>query len=98
MTVGRRAGYRDALVGAGLVACLPLVVLCTFWLLPFSSSVVIKTLSIEFGTSMLAFSLLWLPWPRLPAALLLVFPGILAATLISTANLDRTIAASYVGF
>jgi diguanylate cyclase (GGDEF)-like protein len=97
-TVGRRAGHRDVLLGAGLVACLPLVVLCTSWLLPSSGSSVIRTLSIEFGASVLAFSLLWLPWPRLPATLLLVFPGILAATLISTANLDRAMAASYVGF
>lgn len=95
---GRRAGYRDALLGAGLVACLPLVVLCTFWLLPSSGSIVVRTLLIELGASLLAFSLLFLPWPRLPAALLVVFPGILAATLISTATLDRTITASYIGF
>jgi diguanylate cyclase (GGDEF)-like protein len=94
----RRAGYRDALIGAGLVTCLPLVVLCTFWLLPSSGSAVVRTLSIEFGASVLAFLLLWLPWPRLPVALLLVFPGILATALVFTANLDRTIAASYVGF
>jgi diguanylate cyclase (GGDEF)-like protein len=34
----------------------------------------------------------------MPTTLLLVFPGILGATLIATANLERTITPSYVGF
>jgi len=95
---GRRAGRRDALLGAGLVCSLPLVVICTVWLLSPSYGALASTLAIDLGASLLALSLLWLPWSRLPALLLVVFPGIVAATLISTASLDRKVAASYAGF
>ena len=74
------------------------MVICTFWLLPPNHDAVAWTLAIAIGASLLALSLLWLPWHRLPTPLLLVFPGILAATLIATANLERSITASYVGF
>jgi diguanylate cyclase (GGDEF)-like protein len=94
----RPAGRRDALTGAALVCLFPLVVICTFWLLPHSNGTVAWTLSIGVVASLLALSLLWLPWHRLPAWLLLIFPGILATTLIGTANIERTITASYVGF
>jgi len=92
------AGRRDALTGAGLVCLLPLVVICTFWLLPRNEGTVEWTLAIGLGASVFALSLLWLPWQRLPASLLLVYPAILAATLIATANLEKTITGSYVGF
>jgi diguanylate cyclase (GGDEF)-like protein len=97
-TPGRAAGRRDALTGAALVCLLPLVVISTSWVLPPNDGTVAWTLAIGVGASLLALSLLWLPWHRLPASLLLVFPAILAATLIATANLERTITASYVGF
>ena len=92
----RRAGRRDAALGAALVGFPPLAVVCTFWLLaPRSRGV---TLAIDLGASILAVALLALPWTRLPAAALLVFPSIVGATLLATASLDRTLAASYVGF
>ena len=56
------------------------------------------TLAIGIGAGLLALSLLWLPWYRMSASLLLVFPGILAAAIVATANLEGTITASYVGF
>jgi diguanylate cyclase (GGDEF)-like protein len=95
---GRVAGPRDARTGAGLVCLLPLVVVCTFWLLPPNHGTVAWTLAIGAGASLLSLSLLWLPWYRMSTTLLLVFPGILGATLIATANLERTITPSYVGF
>jgi diguanylate cyclase (GGDEF)-like protein len=95
---GRTAGRRDALTGAGLVCLLPLVVICTFWLLPPNNGTVVWTLAIGIGASLFALSLLHLPWHRLPPSLLLIFPAILGATLIATANLERTVTASYVGF
>jgi diguanylate cyclase (GGDEF)-like protein len=94
----RRASSRDALLGVGLVASLPVVVICTFSLLPPTHGSVAWSLVTELGASLLAIALLWLPWPRLPALLLMVFPGILAASLIATASLDRSLTASYVGF
>ncbi len=77
---------------------LPLVVVCTFWLLPSEGGSILATLGIELFATAIAMSLLWLPWARLPASLLMVFPGILALSLISTAHLQRDLAASYVGF
>ena len=97
-TSGRTAGRRDAVTGVALVGLLPLVVACTFWLLPSNGGTVAWTMAIGIGASLLALLLLKLPWHRLPALLLLVFPGILAGTLIATANLERTITPSYVGF
>jgi diguanylate cyclase (GGDEF)-like protein len=94
---GRRAAPRDALLGAGLVGSLPIAVVCTFWLQR-STGPIAGTLAIEISASLLALVLVFLPWSRLPASLLLIFPGILAAALISTAHLDRSLAASYVGF
>jgi diguanylate cyclase (GGDEF)-like protein len=94
----RRAGRRDAALGAGLVGFLPLAVVSTFWLLAPRNSDLGATLAIDLGASILAVALLSLPWTRLPAAALLVFPSIVGATLLATASLDRTLAASYVGF
>jgi diguanylate cyclase (GGDEF)-like protein len=94
----RRAGRRDAALGAGLVGFLPLAVVSTYWLLAPRSSSLGATLAIDLGASILAVTLLSLPWTRLPAAALLVFPSIVGATLLATASLDRTLAASYVGF
>jgi diguanylate cyclase (GGDEF)-like protein len=94
---GRRAAPRDALLGAGLVGALPIVVGCTFWLTSSVGSIP-STLAIEFGATLLALTLLLLPWSRLPASLLLIFPGIVAATLVASAGVDRTVSASYVGF
>ena len=92
----RRAGRRDAALGAALVGFPPLAVVCTFWLLaPWNLG---ATLAIDLGAGILAVALLALPWTRLPAAALLVFPSIVGATLLATASLDRTLAASYVGF
>src|ERR1700733_1423008 len=82
----RKADRRDALLGACLVVSLPLVVISTLWLLPFSGKAVDRSVAIELAASLLAFTLLCLPWPRLPAPALLVFPGILAVVLISTAH------------
>jgi diguanylate cyclase len=81
-----------------MVACLPLVVLCTFWLVPSRGNDVLVTLVIELVASAFAYSLVWLPWTRLPASLLMVFPGILALALISTAHFEQSMASSYVGF
>src|SRR3984957_12248706 len=94
----RRAGRRDAALGAGLVGFLPLAVVSTFWLLAPGNSGLGATLAIDVGASILAVALLGLPWARLPAAALMVFPSIVGATLLATASLDRTLAASYVGF
>ena len=95
---GRVASHREAFIGFGLVLLLPLAVICTFWLLPPNGGTVTWTLAIAIGASVLALALLWLPWHRMPAPLLLVFPGIVALTLVATVNLERTITASYVGF
>jgi diguanylate cyclase (GGDEF)-like protein len=97
-TPRRRAHRRDAALGAGLVSFLPLTVVSTFWLLaPWGHSLA-TTLTIDFGASLLAIALLGLPWARLPAAALLIFPLILAATMLATASFDRTFTASYIGF
>jgi len=80
-----------------LVGSLPIVVCCTFWLTSSVGSIPL-TLAIEVGATLLALALLLLPWARLPVASLLIFPGIVAATLVGTASLDRTVSASYVGF
>jgi diguanylate cyclase (GGDEF)-like protein len=93
---GRRAAPRDALLGAGLVGSLPIVVICTFWLQRSGGSIA-GTFALEIGATLLAVALTFLPWSRMPAPSLMMFPGILAATLISTAYLDRSMAASYVG-
>jgi hypothetical protein len=73
----------------GLVVSLPIAMICTFWLQR-STGPIAGTLVIEIGATLLALALVFLPWSRLPASLLLIFPGILAATLISTAHLDRS--------
>ena len=92
----RRAGRRDAALGAGLVGFLPLAVVSTFWLL--APKNLGATLAIDVGASLLAVALLGLPWTRLPAAALLVYPSIVGTTLLATASLDRPLTASYVGF
>jgi diguanylate cyclase (GGDEF)-like protein len=94
----RRAGRRDAVLGAGLVSFLPLAVVCTFWLLAPWDSGLATTLAIDLGASLFAVALLALPWTRLPASALLVFPLVLAATMLATASIDRTFTASYIGF
>ncbi len=88
---------RDAVLGAGLVGSLPLIVLCTFWLHPLTGTIA-GALAVEVGASLIALALVFLPWARLPASSLLVFPGILAGALIAAAGLDRSFTASYVGF
>jgi diguanylate cyclase (GGDEF)-like protein len=93
----RRAGRRDAALGAGLVSFLPLAVLSTFWLLAPRASGLATTLAVALGASVLAVALLGLPWARLPAPALLVFPLIVAATLLVTASLDHAFASSYIG-
>src|ERR1700735_5141584 len=94
----RWAGRRDALLGAGLVASLPVAMLSTFWLLSPVSRSILPTLGLELGASAIALGLLWLPWSRLPAQWLLVCPAILAVTLASSASLDRVVVSDYVGF
>jgi diguanylate cyclase (GGDEF)-like protein len=94
----RRAGRRDAVLGAGLVSFLPLAVVCTFWLLAPWDSGLATTLAIDLGASLFAVALLALPWTRLPASALLVFPLVLGATMLATASIDRTFTASYIGF
>jgi diguanylate cyclase (GGDEF)-like protein len=94
----RRAVRRDAVLGAGLVGFLPLAVLCTFWLLAPWDSGLAATLAIDLGTTLFAVALLALPWARLPAAALLIFPLTLGATMLATASIDRTFTASYIGF
>jgi hypothetical protein len=54
-------------------------------------------LTIEIGAGLIALALLRLPWGRLPASLLLIYPGILAAVLIAAASLERPFTASYIG-
>jgi hypothetical protein len=81
-----------------MVASLPVVMICTLWLMPASAGSIVATLAITIGASVLAATLLWLPWSRLPAPALLVFPGILVISLISTATIDQTLAAGYIGF
>jgi diguanylate cyclase (GGDEF)-like protein len=94
----RRANARDAFLGAALVTSLPLVVLCTFWLLPAHDGAAIGTLAIELCASLLALCLLLLPWSRLPASSLLVFPAVLATGLLTAASVERAVTASYIGF
>jgi len=96
--IGRTAIRRDALLGVGMVGSLPVVMICTLWFMPASAGSVAGTLAITIGASLLAATLLWLPWSRLPAGALLVFPGILALSLISTATVDQALAAGYIGF
>jgi diguanylate cyclase (GGDEF)-like protein len=93
----RRASGRDAFLGAGLVVSFPLVLICTFWLLPASDGSALATLLIALGASLLALVLLWLPWSRLPASALLAFPGVLGAGLLVAAYAERSVAASYIG-
>src|SRR5471032_1714499 len=64
----RRANFRDAVLGAALVTSLPVVVLCTFWLLPAHDGAAIGTVAIELCASLLALCLLLLQWSRLPAS------------------------------
>jgi diguanylate cyclase (GGDEF)-like protein len=94
----RRAVRRDAVLGAGLVGFLPLAVLCTFWLLAPWDGNLAATLAIDLGATLFAVALLALPWARLPAAALLIFPLTLGATMLATASIDRTFTASYIGF
>jgi diguanylate cyclase (GGDEF)-like protein len=96
-TPRRLASRRDAVMGAGLVSFLPLTVVSTFWLLSRWDARLATTLGIDLGASVVAVALLWLPWSRLPPWALLVFPSILAATLVSTASFDQNFAASYAG-
>lgn len=94
----RRAGRRDALLGAGLVGSLPVAMLSTFWLLSPVSHSIFWALGLELAASATALGLLSLPWSRLSARWLLVFPAIVAVTLIGSASIDRAIASNYLGF
>jgi diguanylate cyclase (GGDEF)-like protein len=93
----RRAGRRDASFGACLVGLLPLVTILTFWVSSPWTQGLASTLAIETGATVLAVLLLRLPWARLPALLLLLYPGILAGSLVAAASLERPLAASYIG-
>src|ERR1700722_20094706 len=93
----RRAGMRDAYFGACLVGLLPLVTLLTFWVSSPWTQRLASTLAIELGASLLAVVFLRLPWARLPALLLLIYPGILVGSLVAAASLERPLAASYIG-
>jgi diguanylate cyclase (GGDEF)-like protein len=75
-----------------------LVIVCTIWFLPVKDSDRSVALALAGGSMVVVLGLLRLPWERLPARALLVFPLVELGSLTIAALLTDGISSSYTGF
>ena len=89
---------RGAHLAVGLSGAWTLVIVCTIWFLPVKDSARSIVLALAAGAMVIALGLMRLPWERLPARALRVFPAVGLGSLTIGALLTHGIAESYAGY
>ena len=89
---------QDVLLGVGLVAAFSIVVLVTFRALHPDHSTVVATVSTMASTLVVAGGMVLLPWRRLPAQWLLMFPVLLVVSQVVLATTTVDVAVNYTSF
>ena len=88
----------DTTLGAGLVGIFGLLVLTTFWAADPTRSDVVAVVLVEVTTLAVGGAALRLPWGRLPARALLMFPVTVSAGMAALALINREVAVTYAPF
>ena len=89
---------RDVLLGAALVASFALMVVCTSWALDSDRKAIVPALLVAISALAIDGALLCLPWRRLRAPALLLFPLVLMAGAVALSLSTNGVASNYTGF